>query len=124
MTQERVINIGNNNTISAPVVIADRIENSFTTLAKSEVGSDIQELIEQLIKQVNEVSKTCKVAHADSMARDVESLTKEVASKSPRREWYELSVKGLKEAATAIGEVGKPILETLQKLAPLVSAFL
>ncbi len=30
MTQERVINIGNNNTISAPVVIADRIENSFS----------------------------------------------------------------------------------------------
>ena len=56
----------------------------------------------------------------DSMARDVESLCKETASSKPRRKWYEMSIEGLKEAAEAVGEVGKPILKTVGKLLPML----
>jgi hypothetical protein len=122
MSQERVINLGHNNTINAPVIIADRIENSFNALAGSNTGAEVKQLLEQLIRDVTEASKAAPSEAAEEMARDVETLTKEVTSSKPRRRWYEISIEGLKQAAVNIGEVGQPILETVGKLLPLLIA--
>jgi hypothetical protein len=118
---EKVINIGNNATVNAPVVIAEHIQNSFNAIKDSSAGDDVKQLLEHLILQVNEASKAAPGEATESMARDVETLSKEVASASPRKKWYELSIDGLKEAAVAVGEVGKPILETVGKLAPMLA---
>lgn len=122
VTQEKVIHIGNNNTLTAPITIADQIENSFNLLARSETGPDLKQLLEQLLNQVNEISKAISKEDAESMARDAESLSKEVTSSKPRRKWYEISIEGLKQAALNIGEIGKPLLETVAKLLPLLHA--
>ena len=37
------------------------------------------------------------------MASDLETLTKEATSRSPRRRWWELSAEGIKEAAKTVG---------------------
>jgi small GTP-binding protein len=121
MTQEKVINIGNGNTINAPVVVADQIENSFNTVAESDITGELKELLDKLINQVNEAAKVVPEEAAESMARDVESLSKEVVSSKPRRKWYEMSIEGLKEAARAVGEVGKPILVTVSELLPMLN---
>ena len=118
--QEKVINIGNNNTINAPIAIADHIENSFNAVAGSKVHDDVKDLLRELIKNVNEVAKSKPGEVSESLARDVETLSKEVTSSRPRRKWYEMSIEGLKDAAVKIGEVGKPILETTGKLLPLL----
>ena len=118
--QERVINIGNNNTINAPIAIADHIENSFNAVGASKVGDDVKMLLQDLIKHINEVAKSAPKEVGQEMARDVETLAKEVVSPTPRRKWYELSIDGLKEAAVKIGDLGKPILETTGKLLPLL----
>ncbi len=125
MTQERAINIGSGATVTAPVIIADRIESSFNTVTNSSVNDEVKTLLEQLIKQVNEVSKSKATSTdvAEAMARDVETLSKEVTSSKPRRQWYEISSDGLKQAAINIGEVGKPVLETVAKLMPLLLRF-
>ena len=68
----------------------------------------------------NEAAKEVPKETAESMARDVETLSKEAASSKPRRKWYEMSIAGLKEAAQAVGEVGKPIVETVSTLLPLM----
>jgi hypothetical protein len=54
------------------------------------------------------------------MGSDVETLSKEMSQPKPRRAWYELSLKGLREAAEAVGEIGKPIVETVKLLWPLL----
>ena len=99
---------------------AHHIERSFNTLAKAPVDGDVRALLEELLHRVTDAGKSLPAERAQQMARDAEALTAEASSKQPRRQWYELSLKGLKEAAVAVGEVGKPILETVGKLLPLL----
>ena len=68
MTQEKVINIGNGTVISAPIVVADQIENSFNTVAESKIDEELKELLQQLINEVNEAAKVVPAETADSMA--------------------------------------------------------
>lgn len=121
--QEKVIKIGDKASISAPIVIADTIENSFNTLMESTVDDGIKTLLDQLLREVTEVNKEMpqdKVDEAEMMARDAEALVKEATSSKPRRRWYEVSLDGLKEAAISIGEIAIPILNILSKLRPLL----
>jgi hypothetical protein len=121
--KEKVIEIGDNAQISAPVVIADSIENSFNALAKSTINDETKSLLEQLLKAINEINKqsTPETAEsAESLVQDAESLVKEVTSAKPRRKWYEVSIEGLKQAAINIGEVATPVLEIVGKLTPLL----
>ncbi len=123
MNQEKVINIGDNNTISAPITIADSIQNSFNDLKEAKIDQDIEKLLKQLLEAVNDVNKNAtdeaSVA-TEAMARDVETLVKEATSANPRQAWYEITMKGLKEAAKSVGEIANPVLEVLKKLSPLL----
>jgi hypothetical protein len=117
----KTINIGDGATINAPVTIADQIENSFNVLEKASADPQLKELVRQLLKQIAQVSESAP-DKTNTMAADAEVLSKEVARDTPRRKWYELSVQGIKEAAEALGEIGKPILDTTAKLLPLLVA--
>lgn len=123
--QEKVISIGNDAQISAPVVIANNIENSFNTLMESDIDDDLKTLLDQLLKAVNELNKEVsqdKADEAKAMARDTEALVKEATSSKPRHRWYAVSLKGLKQAAINIGEVADPVLNIVMKLTPLLLA--
>ncbi len=119
MTEQKTINIGAGATINAPVTIADNIENSFNNLEKGTASSELTELMQTLLKQITEAAEA-RPEETKQLAADAETLSKEVTSEKPRRKWYELSVEGIKEAAKALGEVGKPIIETTAKLLPLL----
>jgi hypothetical protein len=121
--RERIINIGGGSQVSAPIVIAETIENSFNTLAKSEIDGKVKTLLDQLLKAVNEINKKVledKADQAETMARDVEALVKEATSSKPRRKWYEVTLDGLKQTATTIGEIAGPVLDIVNKLHPLL----
>jgi small GTP-binding protein len=121
--QEKVIRIGDEASISAPIVIADTIESSFNTLMESAVDDDIKTLLSQLLREVTAVSKKVpqdKAEEARTLVRDTEALTKEVASSKPRHRWYEVSLDGLKQAAFSIGEIAKPVLDIVGRLRPLL----
>lgn len=123
MTQEKVIQIGSNANISAPIIIADSIQESFNTLEKADVNRDLKTQLDQLLRTVNQVSKQVtpeQTEIAQRMAQDAEILVKEVASSSPRRRWYELSLEGLQEAAKSIGEIAIPVLKTVGEISPLL----
>lgn len=123
MSKNKIIEIGDNAKISAPIVIADNIENSFNALSNAQVDDEVRKLLEHLIKAVAEVNSKVsldKSNEAESMARDTETLVKEASSSKPRRQWYEVSLEGLKQAAINIGEVAKPVLTIVEKLIPLL----
>ncbi|CAM3918567.1 hypothetical protein [Rheinheimera salexigens] len=117
--ESKIINIGAGAKISAPVIIADSIQNSFNAIQNSETNPEVTELMQQLLKQITLLAQTMPV-QTKVMAKDAEALSNEVVSEVPRRKWYELSLEGIKEAAAAMGEVGKPIIETTIKLLPLL----
>jgi len=123
MTQERVINIGEGASVSAPVFIADTIENCFNNMKDSDIDKNIESLLKELLVKISEVSNKVsrdQKKHTEIMARDAESLVREATSSNPRRKWYEISLGGLKEAAKSVGEIAKPVLDVLGKLAPLL----
>ena len=122
--QERTIKIGKEANVSAPIVIAETIENSFNTLAEANIDNDVKQLLDQLLKEINELNKKVpqdKTDEAESMVRDAESLIKEAASSKPRRRWYEVSIEGLKQAATGIGEIADPVIAIVKKLSALLT---
>jgi internalin A len=123
MKQEKVINIGEGVTISAPIVIAETIQDSFKMLAKSEIDDNVKTLLDELLRAVTEVNKKApqdKAAEAETMARDVEALVKEATSTKPRRKWYQVCLDDLKQVATSVGEIATPVVEIVSKLSPLL----
>ncbi len=125
MKKEKVIEIGGNAEISAPVVIADNIQGSFNTLAEAKVDDDIKSLLDQLLKAINEVNQKAtpeQIETAKTMAQDAETLVKESTKTQPRRQWYEMSLEGLKDAAINMGEVAVPVLNLVNKISPLLVA--
>ncbi len=125
MKKEKVIEIGGNAEISAPVFIADNIQGSFNTLAEAKVDDDIKSLLDQLLKVINEVNQKAtpeQIETAKTMAQDAETLVKESTKTQPRRQWYEMSLERLKDAAINMGEVAVPVLNLVNKISPLLVA--
>jgi hypothetical protein len=121
--QEKVVNIGNNAQVSAPITIADSIESSFNTLNQSATDGETKQLLQELLTRINEVSKHVSPEQskaASEMAEAAEILVKEVARAEPRRRWYEFSVGGIRDAAKALGEIAEPVLDIVTKLMPII----
>ena len=83
-------------------------------------SDDIKELVKELAERIAAIDSSVGPEQAKQMARDLKTLSEEMAKSQPRRKWYELSLEGIKEAAVAIGEIGKPIVETVTRLTPLL----
>jgi uncharacterized protein YjbI with pentapeptide repeats len=89
-------------------------------LTKSPATDEVKLLVRQLIEQIQTIANKVPSAATTQMGEDAVILSREMAKPTPRREWYELSATGLKDAATAAGEIGKPLLEIVAKLASLL----
>jgi hypothetical protein len=61
---------------------------------------------------------------AEQVANDLQTFTNEATSEKPRRKWWELSAEGMKEAANTVGEIGVSVLETLEKISPILASIL
>jgi hypothetical protein len=97
------------------------VSNTVTqTVTQSQAGPDVKALMKELSDRIAAAASQIKDEKvAKQLGQDATNLSGEVAG-AQRKKWYELSLSGLKEAAVAVGEVGKPILDTVMKLAPLL----
>ena len=116
------VTLGDGNVIQGDFVVANSIRDSFNRVAESNSNAKLKKLLVQLSSQVGTLIKHLDAERAEAIARDLETLTKEATSAKPRRKWWELSVQGLKDAATAVRDVGKPVLETLKLLLPVLNS--
>jgi uncharacterized RDD family membrane protein YckC len=120
-------NIHITNSQGVVLTLAEHMQNVTTqvtqNIQKLEQSSEIKQLIEVLTRQIREVSSLCSKDSVDAvekMAKELTRLSEEVATKKPDKAWYQLSLSGIKEAAEAVGAIGKPILDTLIKIWPLL----
>ncbi|MDD1617681.1 MAG: Uncharacterized protein CG439_2774, partial [Methylococcaceae bacterium NSP1-2] len=77
----------------------------------------------QLLTEIKSLNEKVLAAQAQQLADIVggtETLIGETARETPRKEWYKLSLSGIKEAALAIGDIAKPVLAVAEKLSPLL----
>jgi hypothetical protein len=114
------VNIGDGNSFQGDFVVAGSIANSFNKVESSNTNEDVKNVLKDLITAVGEMSKSLSPEKQKEVAQDLDVMTTEAVKEKPRKKWWSVSFEGLAEAAKDIGEVGKPVLEILAKLAPLI----
>lgn len=90
-------------------VIAENITNSFNKIGESKVNNNLKEKLKELTIEVANLAKQLSPDEAEAVTRDLKALTEEVNSPKPRNEWYELSLKGISEAAKSVASMIEPI---------------
>ncbi len=88
-------------------------------LEKSSSPDETKALLKQLADQITAISSKIDPKLTQRMGNDLKTLTTEMSQTEPRKAWYELSLKGLKEAAEAVGAIAQPIVKTVQTLTTL-----
>jgi hypothetical protein len=111
---------GTGNIANIAEFMSNVTNNVNNNLEKSQTSEDVKALIKQLTDQIKDISSRADPKTTQRMASDLQTLSSEVAQPEPRRAWYELSLKGLKEAAEAVGSIATPIVATVTKLMPLL----
>ena len=117
----KTVTIGDNNTISAPITIADQIQGSFNTISKSDQDDRAKELLRRLVRAVAEISPQIPSADAKSLARDADDVVREGAASEPRKEVCSSLLQRIAKAATAIGAVAAPVATVAAALIKLYS---
>jgi actin-related protein len=106
------------------VNVADYMSNVSNTvtnnLAESGATDEIKKLIEELNSEIQKVSAKADPSQVKQMGKNLKALSEEVASDEPERRWYEVSLEGIKEAAEAVGEIAKPVINITKKIAALL----
>ena len=115
------VDFGNGNVFHGDVVVAERIKNSFNRADKADVPDDLKDLLKQLAVAVGRMSESLPKPDAEKVARDVETLTAEATGANPRRQWWELSIDGLKKAAESVGEIGLPVIKLASEIATVLA---
>jgi len=86
------------------------------------VNKNIQECLDQLKVAIQEIQKYLSQENQTEIIDDYNRLIEEIFKPKPQIKWWSVSIEGLKKAAENLGEVGKPILEIIQLLVPLLLA--
>ncbi len=102
-------------------VTAEKIENSFNK-AKDAVdrSQDIRDLLQSLAQEVARIIEKLPPEKAEEAAKDLETITDESIKEKPAKKYWELSKKGIIDAAKAVGVLGTTAIELVNKLGPLL----
>ena len=114
------IKFGDHSTFHRDFVVANSIQGSFNLIQEAKISDELKQSLEDLAKQVTEVSKNIPNEKAQQMADDLSTFTKEVTKKVPRKAWYDLSAKGMIEAAKAIEGTSGRIVNIVKKILELL----
>jgi hypothetical protein len=88
-------------------------------LSQGYVPKETKALLTTLAEQLTEVAPKVSPSVAEQLGSDAKTLSEEVKG-SRRVPWLKLALEGLTSTATAIGEVGKPILDVTSELMKLL----
>jgi hypothetical protein len=102
-------------------VTAEKIKRSFNRAQSATSTSDeIKTLLQQLANEIAQLAASLSPEQAEEAADALDTLTREATRATPRRNWWDLSIEGVKEAVSAVGEAGKTTLGLLVQLVTLL----
>jgi hypothetical protein len=100
---------------------AKTIQNAFNKANEvSSTKPELQAKLQELAQAVAEMSGQLPEGVQQRVAQDLQTLTEQATSDNPERKWYELSAKGLIEAAKAVGEVAAPVVKATEAVLSLL----
>jgi hypothetical protein len=121
-THRSTIKTGDISVSGGTLAVAGLIQESFNTVQASNAPTELKQSLDALNTLVAELVKKLPAPAAEVAARDLEALNKEAVSSAPRRQWYELSASGLKDAAKAVAGMAAPIATAVKEVVELLSS--
>ncbi|MCF0065682.1 hypothetical protein MUK70_11425 [Dyadobacter chenwenxiniae] len=120
------INVHNENSPGAITNVADYMAD-VTNHVNQQLGSansptELKELVIQLSERIAALSSDIDTKTAETLGKDVKALSEELASTTPRKSWFSMAIESIKNVVVPLGEIAKPVLETIAKLTPLLLA--
>jgi len=95
-------------------VSATHLSNSFNQAAEAAAIPELRQKLQTLTALVAKLAGALPPEQAEQLTKDLDSLSSEAVSTRPRREWYELSAKGIIEAARAVADMTAPVAEAVR----------
>lgn len=108
--------VGQGIVVNVAKYMRDVINTVNGNVGEAAVSPDIKDLVKKLSEQVVSVATQIDDVNAQKLGKNLERLSEELKSTTPEKKWYEVSLDGLKDAASAVGQIGVPIIETVEKL--------
>ena len=103
------------------IITAETINNSLNKVQGSQASPDLKDAVKQVIEQVKKLAEQLPEAQAKTLIKDLEALTTEAVSPTPRQEWYELSAKGILEAAKTVAAMAGPVTTAVTAVLALLA---
>jgi hypothetical protein len=101
-------------------VVANTISNSLNRVAKSDAPDEMKKRLEELHELVKNLAPKLAPDDQEKAAKNLEVLAREATSKKPDRAWYDVSAKGLMEAASTVADMAAPITKAVQAVLALL----
>jgi len=114
------VTLGDGTVFHGDFVVAKNIEESFNKAQESQVVEELRMKLKELSSLTAKLCEQLPEEKAEEVARDLHSFVNEATSKKPRKKWYELSAKGLVEAAKTVATVAGPIVTTVKTILSLL----
>ena len=123
MTKIKIV-IGNGVTIHGDVIVANKIANSFNKADTCpDVSDSIKETLKDLSVSVGKLTEYVSDIDARILANDVQNIVNESIMSIPEKEKLLPSEKSLRKIANKAGEIGKFVIQNLDKLILLMGLF-
>lgn len=106
--------------ISGNFVVGKNIKDNLIMISNSEMDKSLQGYMEELCILVEGMTKSISSEEKDEAVDNLKKLVEEASKPKPRKKWWSISIEGLLNAAKKIGEAGKPIIETIMAIVPLL----
>lgn len=114
------VTLGDGTVFHGDFVVAKNIEDSFNKAQESQVVDELREKLKELSSLIAKLCEQLPEERAEEVARDLHSFVNEATGKKPRKKWYELSAKGLIEAAKTVVSISGPIVTTVKTVLSLL----
>jgi hypothetical protein len=114
------VKLGDNAIIFGSITVAQTIKDSIIQADKANITAELKELLIALSVEVGKLSTSLTKEEGTRVGRALSTVVEEASSAKPNREWWQVSIDGLTKAAKNLGEIGKPVLEIISKLVPIL----
>lgn len=118
LTMNQTQNVTAGRDVNAPVTQSGGNSNVSSAVDLSETSPVLDDLLKSLLAEVGKLPDEGKGAE---IKRDANGLDQELRSESPRKPFWEMSLNGIKDAASALGEIAVPVLSLATSLASFLA---
>jgi ABC-type transporter Mla subunit MlaD len=110
--------------IQGDLTVTGNMENAFNTinnLAETEGKPDLKDRLKDLQAAINKLIPELSKEEAETVARDLRSLTDEVTSSRPRKSIFQATADGLVSAAKSVASMTEPVAKAVKAVIDLFS---